>query len=94
VSQGDPFEVMAAVFATLDLVSAATEAVDHARELGLPRPAQVAAIVANVGFVDAWERAPDGARLDQLTTGTQAAVEAGVSAEDLEPNSNARRCPT
>jgi hypothetical protein len=35
------------------------------------------------------ERAPDGARLDLLTTGTQAAVEAGVSAEDLEPNSNA-----
>ncbi len=93
MSRGDPFEVMAAVFATLDLMSAATEAVDHARELGLPRPAQVAAIVANVGFVDAGERAPDGARLDLLTTGTQAAVEAGVSAEDLESNSTAAWLP-
>ena len=46
--------------------------------------------MANVEFVDAGERAPDGARLDLLTTGTQqAVVEAGVSAEDLEPNSNA-----
>ncbi len=48
-------------------------------KLGLPRPTQVAAIVANVGFVDAGERAPNGARLDLLTTGTQTAVEAGVS---------------
>jgi hypothetical protein len=38
VSQGDPFEVMAAVFATLDLMSAATEAVDHAQELGCRAP--------------------------------------------------------
>jgi hypothetical protein len=58
---------MAAVFATLDPVSAATKAVDHAQELGLPRPAQVAAIVANFGFVDAWEHTPEGARLDLLT---------------------------
>ena len=35
--------------------------------------------MANVGFVDAGERAPNGARLDLLTTGTQTAVEAGVS---------------
>jgi len=88
VSQGDPFEVMAAVFATLDLVSAATKAVDHARELGLPRPAQAAAIVANVGFVDAWERRT-AARPGPADHRDAGAVEAGVSAEDLAPNSNA-----
>jgi len=85
----DPFEIMGAVGAVIELVNAATEAVTSARESGLPRPAQVAAIVSNVGFVDAWDRAPDGARRDLLTTAARMAVEAGVPAGELEPNSNA-----
>ncbi len=89
MSQGDPFEIMAAVGAVIEVVSAATEAVANARETGLPRPGQVATIVANAGFVDAWDRAPDGARRDLLTTGARMAVEAGVPAGELEPNSNA-----
>ncbi len=45
--------------------------------------------MANISFVDAWERAPDGAPRDLLTTGARMAVEASVLAEDLEPNTNA-----
>jgi hypothetical protein len=82
-------KIIGAIGTVIELVNAATEAVTNAREAGLPRPAQVAAIVANVGFVDAWDRAPDGARRDLLTTGARMAVEADVPAGKLEPNSNA-----
>jgi len=89
VSQHDPFETMGAIFATLDLVDAATEATSNARAAGLPPAARLAAVVANTAFVAAWDQAPDGARRDLLTTAARLAVEAGVLAEVLEPNSNA-----
>jgi hypothetical protein len=89
MSQQDPRAVMAAVFAALDLAAAATEAVNHATETGLPRAAQVAAVASNVGLVAAWDSAPDGARRDLLTTAARLALEAGVPADALEPNTNA-----
>jgi hypothetical protein len=87
--QPDPLATMAAIFATLDLVAAATQAIRDTHAAGLPPAARLAAIVANAGFVAAWEQTPDGARRDLLTTAARLAVEAGVPADDLEPNSNA-----
>ena len=87
--QHDPAAVMGAIFATLDLVAAATEAISDTQAAGLPPAARLAAIVANAAFVAAWDTAPDGARRDLLTTAARLAVEAGVPAEALEPNSNA-----
>lgn len=87
--QDDPLETMAAVFAALDLVHAATVAISDAHAASLPPAARLAAIVANAGFVAAWDAAPDGARRDLLTTAARMAVEAGVPAEALEANSNA-----
>src|SRR6266516_454758 len=87
--QHDPFETMAAVFATLDLVHAATEAINDARATRLPPAARLAAVIANAGFVAAWDGAPDSARRDLLTTAARLAIEAGVPADALEPNSNA-----
>jgi hypothetical protein len=53
-------KAMAAIFAALDLVAAATQAISDTQAAGLPPAARLAAVVANAAFVTAWDKAPDG----------------------------------
>src|SRR6266487_4744399 len=78
---------MAAVFATLDLVSAATKAVDHAGA-GAAAP-RASSCHRGQRRVRGRLGAPDGGPPGPADHRDAGSGQAGVSAEDLAPNSNA-----